>query len=228
MGAAISAVAAEQEIAVAAVDVGEDAQPHLADCEAVIDFSHHSATAPLVEAAAALGKPVVVGTTGHTEEERQRILAAQQKIPLVWAGNYSIGVNLLFHLTERAARVLPPHYQPEVVEAHHRHKIDAPSGTANDLVENIRKGRDAALPVRYGREGHTGARPDDEIGVHALRGGEIVGEHTVYFIAGGERIELTHRASDRRIFAEGAVHAARWATGQKPGLYNMQDVLGLR
>lgn len=212
----------------AAIDVGDDPAPLLERAEVAIDFSHHTATAGLAALAARLGKPLVVGTTGHSPDERAAILACTDRIPLVWSGNYSIGVNLLFYLTEAAARVLPTTaYAAEIVELHHRHKIDAPSGTAVHLLEALQKARPLeSNKVRHGRSGITGARPDDEVAVHAVRGGDVVGEHTVYFFGEGERVELTHRATNRAIFADGALAAARWVIGQPPGLYTMREVLG--
>lgn len=230
MGVAIQAVAAESNAVIAAaVDLGEDAEAHIDACDAVIDFSFHTATLPLIEIAARHGKPVVIGTTGHDEEERKAITAYAGQLPIVWAGNYSVGVNLLFYLTGKAATILGAQYHPEVTEMHHRHKKDAPSGTAERLVEVILGARGLTPDqVQHGRQGITGERPDAEVGVHALRGGDVVGEHTVYFAGPGERIELTHRATDRKIFAQGAIRAAHWVLGKKPGLYNMEDVLGLR
>lgn len=229
MGQTLLAMAADEEaIVVAQKDQGDPLDTGLEEARAAIDFSHHAATADLVESCAARCIPVVIGTTGHSEPERQRILACTDRIPIVWAGNYSVGVNLLFHLTETAARVLGDRYQPEITEIHHRHKKDAPSGTAINLAEAIEAAPGFAGARRvHGREGDTGERGNDEIGLHALRGGEVVGEHTVFFFGEHDRIELTHRAGDRRIFASGAYRAARWATGQQPGLYNMRDVLGL-
>jgi 4-hydroxy-tetrahydrodipicolinate reductase len=218
----------ENATVVARKDQGDVLSEGLDACTAAIDFSFHSATAELAEACAGRGIALVIGTTGHTEEERQRILACTEKIPVVWAGNYSIGVNLLFHLTETAARVLGDRYQPEIMEIHHQHKVDAPSGTAINLAEALEASPAFDKENRiYGREGETGARPNEQLGIHALRGGEVVGEHTVFYFGPYDRIELTHRASDRRIFASGAYRAARWATAQKPGLYSMRDVLGL-
>jgi 4-hydroxy-tetrahydrodipicolinate reductase len=212
-----------------AIDEGDDPAAVIADCDVVIDFSFHAATAPLVALAAAAGKPVVIGTTGHSEEDRRQILAHAGHIPIVWAGNYSVGVNLLFHLTQQAAKVLGEDYQAEVLEMHHCHKKDAPSGTALDLVASIKSAADFGdSPVVNGREGLTGERPNNEIGVHAIRGGEIIGEHTVYFMSPNDRIELTHRASDRGIFARGALRAAGWVPGKPAALYNMRDVLGLQ
>ncbi|MFW5883588.1 MAG: 4-hydroxy-tetrahydrodipicolinate reductase [Verrucomicrobiota bacterium] len=231
MGQAIQAVAAEQgcEIAVA-LDVGDAplADWRAAGIEAVIDFSHHDATVPLLEQAVAAGVACVIGTTGHTEAERARIEALARETAVVFAGNYSLGVNLLIYLTEIAARALDSSFQPEILEAHHRHKKDAPSGTAEHLIEAVREARALSREaLRHGREGMAGPRPEQEIGVHAIRGGDIVGEHTVLFAGEGERVELTHRATDRAIFARGALTAAKWATSQKPGLYTMREVLQL-
>lgn len=230
MGQTLLGLAASENATVAAEkDQGDCLTEGLDACKAVIDFSFHSATVELVEACAERDIPIVIGTTGHTEEEKARILACTDRIPIVWAGNYSIGVNLLFHLTETAARVLGDRYQPEIMEIHHQHKKDAPSGTAIDLAAALEAAPAFGEGKRvYGREGETGARPNDQIGVHALRGGEVIGEHTVFYFGEHDRIELTHRASDRRIFASGAYRAAHWAASQKPGLYNMRDVLGLK
>ncbi|MGF1449344.1 MAG: 4-hydroxy-tetrahydrodipicolinate reductase [Opitutales bacterium] len=213
---------------IAALDQGDALAKHLEGCDVAVDFSHHTATAPLGEAAARLGKAVVIGTTGHDAEERERIDVCTQSIPIVWAGNYSIGVNLLLFLVEKAAGTLSEAYEPEVFEMHHRHKVDAPSGTAENLIQTILQARGwSEDTVQHGRSGITGERPARQLGVHALRGGEIVGEHTVFFTGEGERLELTHRAYDRQIFAQGALAAALWVTGKPAGLYAMRDVLGL-
>lgn len=229
MGQAIrEAAPAYQANIVHAIDAG-DPVPPLKDVDVVIDFSVHSATPGIVKLAAEAGKPVVIGTTGHTESERASILEHVRQIPIVWAGNYSIGVNLLFYLTAKAARILGQGYDPEIVEMHHRHKVDAPSGTAERLLEVVREARKLSVEqVKHGRHGLVGARPADEIGMHALRGGDVVGDHTVIFAGDGERFELTHKASNRKIFAQGALHAARWVLGQSAGLYRMEDVLGLK
>ncbi|MEO0726928.1 MAG: 4-hydroxy-tetrahydrodipicolinate reductase, partial [Bacteroidota bacterium] len=196
---------------------------------AVASCELKSITTSAASMAAQHKTPLVIGTTGHDDAERVAILAYQEHLPIVWAGNFSLGVNLLFFLAERVAATLPISYHPEIVEMHHRMKKDAPSGTAENLVEAILRGRSwSADTVKYGRSGITGERPDEEIGVHALRGGEVVGEHSVHFAGPGERLELKHQATDRRIFAEGALVAASWLLDQKPGLYNMQDVLGLK
>lgn len=229
MGQAIARAAAESGAEIAfALDAGDDPSRCIDAADVVVDFSFHSATLPLAELAARHGKPIVIGTTGHTPQEKAAILALAKETPMVFAGNYSVGVNLLYFLVERAATILGPEYNPEVVEMHHNQKKDAPSGTAERIVEVIREARDLSKDkVKNGRSGLTGARPADEIGVHALRGGDVVGDHTVIFAGPGERIELAHKASDRGIFARGAVRAAQWIVGKKPGLYEMKDVLGL-
>lgn len=198
------------------------------EADVVIDFSFHSATLPLLRAAQDARVPVVIGTTGHTEAELAAIREAADVIPLTLAGNYSIGVNLLQHLTREAARLLPHSYVPEITEIHHRHKKDAPSGTALNLAEAVEGERDYPHGARiFGRQGDLGERPTNQLAIHALRGGEVVGEHTVFFFGDSDRIELTHRASDRGIFARGAYQAAHWLVRQDPGLYSMRDVLGL-
>lgn len=230
MGLAITDAAASMgAVITAGLDSGDDAAKHIAGCDVAIDFSHHTATLPLAKLCNANRRPLVIGTTGHNAEERAAILAATKDIPVVWAGNYSVGVNVLNYLVRLAASKLDESFAIELVEMHHRHKKDAPSGTASDLLNILKKARgldDSSL--RHGREGITGARTANEIGVHALRGGDVIGDHTVIFAGEGERVELTHKASNRAIFANGSVRAAQWAASQKPGLYSMEDVLGLR
>ncbi len=230
MGQAVAATASELGITVsAAVDVGDDVATGLSKSDVVVDFSSHTATRAMLELAVAQRKPVVLGTTGHSVAEKKDLLALAAKVPCVWAGNFSVGVNLLFALTRRAAAVLGSDYDTEVVEMHHRFKKDAPSGTAARLLEIILEERKLdTKALRHGREGITGERQPTEVGIHALRGGDVVGDHTVMFAALGERLELTHKAGDRGIFARGALRAAQWAVGQKPGVYDMQDVLGLK
>ncbi|PAW68142.1 MAG: 4-hydroxy-tetrahydrodipicolinate reductase [Opitutia bacterium Tous-C1TDCM] len=230
MGQAVAAAAKEMNLTVSgAVDAGDDLGAALAGCDVVVDFSSHAATAALLESAVARGKPVVLGTTGHGADEKKRLLLLAGRVPCVWAGNFSVGVNLLFALTRRASAVLGSDYDAEVVEMHHRFKKDAPSGTAARLLEIILEERKlGAEALRHGREGITGERTPTEVGIHALRGGDVVGDHTVMFAALGERLELTHKASDRGIFARGALRAACWVVGQPPGVYDMQDVLGLK
>jgi len=214
---------------VATLDQGDDLAAGISAADVVIDFSFHAVTAEVIRLCAANNKALVIGTTGHSAEEKKHLLAAASKIRCVWSGNYSVGVNLLFALTRRAASVLGSDYDAEVVEMHHRFKKDAPSGTAARLLEIILDERKLdASALRHGREGITGERTSTEVGIHSLRGGDVVGDHTVMFAALGERLELTHKASDRGIFARGAVRAALWIAGKNPGVYDMQDVLGLK
>lgn len=229
MGKTVRRVASELGVRIVAeIDVGDNAAERMAACDVAMDFSVHTATLPLVEMAETHDKPVVIGTTGHTVEERVAIAAVTERIPIVWAGNFSIGVNLLLHLTETAASILDPSYEAEIIDLHHNQKVDAPSGTAEALIEVIRKARGLDVDsIRFGRKGVGGVRRQDEIGIHSLRGGDIVGDHTVLFAGNGERIELIHRASDRSNFAQGAIQAVRWVLNRAPGLYSMRDVLDL-
>lgn len=194
--------------------------------EGVIDFSYHTAVPPAIEKAAEQGIAYVIGTTGLTSEEQSRVDAAAKKIPVVQSGNYSLGVNLLLELVKNAAKVLDPEYDIEVVEMHHRHKKDAPSGTALMLARAAADGRGKSDDFLYGRKGDIGERPVGEIAVHALRGGSVIGDHTVMFAGELERVELTHKAQDRAAFAAGALKAMAWAKSQKPGIYTMRAVLG--
>lgn len=230
MGQAIAGLAAGMDAVIStAIDAGDDPAAHLAGCDVIIDFSAHQATGQLLELAAKHRKPIVIGTTGHSADEKKHLRALAAKVPCVWAGNFSVGVNLLFALTRRATAVLGADYDTEVIEMHHRFKKDAPSGTAARLLEIILEERKLnANALRHGRSGITGERQPAEVGVHALRGGDVVGDHTVLFAGLGERIELTHKASDRGIFARGAIRAAQWVVAQPPGVYDMQDVLGLK
>lgn len=214
---------------VGTVDLEDDVNPVIKAADVVIDFSFHSATRAIAEKAAAEGTPIVIGTTGHSEADIKAIRALSNTIPMVWASNYSTGVNTLFWLTRKATEILGEGFDLEVIEMHHRHKQDAPSGTATTLSEILADVRDLQIKeaIRHGREGIVGARTQDEIGMHSLRGGDVVGDHTVVYATQGERLELTHKASSRDTFANGALRAAKWATTQDPGLYSMQDVLGL-
>lgn len=230
MGQAVAeaAVEAGHEV-VAKVDEGDDLLAGIEKSDAVIDFSFHTVTESVFTAAAQLGKPVVCGTTGHSQEDREKLLKLAEKTATVWAGNFSIGVNLLCYLVEKAASILPADYNAEIVEMHHRLKKDAPSGTALMLAESVLGPRGLKHDdLRHGREGITGERTQREVGMHSLRGGDVVGDHTVIFSDIGERLELTHKASSRAIFARGAVRAAAWAVGKKPGIYGIREVLGLK
>ncbi|MET0340586.1 MAG: 4-hydroxy-tetrahydrodipicolinate reductase [Polyangiales bacterium] len=200
----------------------------LATADVVIDFSLPAATDALLEAVVRYGRPLVLATTGLSDAQWAEVDRAAQRIPLIAAGNYSTGVAVLNHLAAQASRLLPD-FDLEVVEMHHRNKIDAPSGTALSLVDAAARGRgvDGRAHANYGRKGVTGVRPKDEIGVVTLRGGDVIGDHTLVLAGGGERLELTHRATNRDLFARGALRAARWLAGKKPGRYGMNDVLGL-
>lgn len=227
----VSCAAEDPELTISAeVDEGDDFHAALANCDAAIDFTHAPTTAAVAEACAAAGKTLVIGTTGHTDEDRSRISACSKRIPIVFAPNFSIGVNTLFWLTKKAAEILGPGFDLEVVEMHHRLKKDSPSGTARRLAEILAEVRGLSYEkdVLHGRQGMVGQRTNAEIGMHAIRGGDVVGDHTVIFAAGGERLELTHKASSRETFAMGALRAAKWAVSKPAGLYDMQDVLGLR
>jgi len=199
-----------------------------ADC--LVDFTQPAATVAHVDACAAGGTAAVIGTTGFGPGEKARIDAAARRIPIVMAPNFAVGVNAVFKLAELAARILGEGYDVEIVEAHHRHKVDAPSGTALRLGEAVAAalGRDLAASAVHGRKGITGERDPRAIGFHAIRGGDIVGEHTVIFAGEGERVEVAVRSGSRMTYAVGALRAARWLQGKRPGLYDMFDVLGLK
>lgn len=196
--------------------------------QAIIDFTFHTTVIGNLKNAVAHGQAYVLGTTGLSDDEKAAVSAAAQKIPIVWAPNMSLGVNLLLELVRRSAAILGPDYDAEIVEMHHRLKKDAPSGTALGLAEALAEGRGVNLKdvACYGREGITGERPRGEIGIHALRGGSVVGDHTVMFVADEERVEITHKANSREAFATGAIRAAHWLQGRAPGIYNMRHVLG--
>ena len=226
MGQAIIDVAKSEGVEVVArIDLGD--QLLFADADVTIDFSHADTTASICEVAIKSKTPLVIGTTGHSAKQRDDIVAASKQIPVVLASNFSVGVNTLFALTENAAKILGDDFDLEIVEAHHRMKKDAPSGTAKTLAEILQRARQTKT-LRHGREGIVGERGKSEIGIHSVRGGDVVGDHTVIFAGQGERLELTHRASSRETFARGAIRAARWVIGKSPGLYDMRDVLGLR
>ncbi|MEW6111962.1 MAG: 4-hydroxy-tetrahydrodipicolinate reductase [Thermodesulfobacteriota bacterium] len=210
--------------------ISDKLKPVLAACDVLIEFSAPEPSLEHIKAAAGAGKAIVVGTTGFSEQQRKEIAQAGKKTRCLVAPNMSPGVNLLFNLAQRVASALGSEYDVEIIEAHHRMKKDAPSGTAVKLAEVISKalGRDYASVGVHGRKGLVGERTPQEIGVMAVRGGDIVGEHTVMFVTTGERLELVHRAHSRDALAKGAIQAALWLASQPNGLYDMQDVLGLK
>jgi len=215
--------------AASGVKVTDQLAAALQGAQALIDFTRPEATFGYLDACAAAGVPLVIGTTGFDDAGKTRIAAAAQRIPVVFAPNMSVGVNLLMKLAEITAQVLQDGYDIEIIEAHHRHKVDAPSGTALGLGQAVARAldRDLARCAVYGREGVTGERDPDTIGFATVRGGDIVGDHTLLFAGIGERVELTHKASSRATFALGALRAAKWLQGREPGLYDMRDVLNL-
>jgi 4-hydroxy-tetrahydrodipicolinate reductase len=230
MGHAIAAAAeAANAVIAAGLDQGDDLTKDIEAADVVVDFSHPGATGAIHSACLGAGKPIVIGTTGHSNAERAVILETSKSLPIVWSPNFSVGVNTLFWLTRKAAGMLGPDFDLEIVEMHHRQKKDAPSGTAKKLAEILCDVRNLnyEADVTHGREGMPGERPSAQIGVHSIRGGDVVGDHTVTFAGRGERLELTHHASSRETFATGALRASRWVVGKPPGLYGMADVLGL-
>jgi 4-hydroxy-tetrahydrodipicolinate reductase len=196
--------------------------------DVLIDFTHPSVTLKNLEVCRQAGKAMVIGTTGFSPQEKQLLADAGKQIPIVFAANFSVGVNLCLKLLDTAARVLGDEVDIEIIEAHHRHKVDAPSGTALRMGEVVANalGRDLQKVAVYGREGQAGARARETIGFATVRAGDVVGDHTVLFAADGERVEITHKASSRMTFAKGAVRSALWLQQRQPGLYDMQDVLG--
>ena len=192
---------------VAQCDLGDSIDAAFRDCDVAIDFSNASSIEEVCRAALQHRKALVIGTTGHSPEQRKLIEKAAGSLPIVFASNFSVGVNALFALTRRAAEILSSEFAPKITETHHKMKKDAPSGTAKTLGEILKEAR--------------------EIPIESIREGEVVGEHTVTFVGPGERLELTHRAGSREIFARGALRAAEWVVGKPPGLYSMQDVLGI-
>lgn len=210
------------------VTVTDDVQS-AAQADVVIDFTFHDAVPDNTAFAAEHGSAVVIGTTGLSDDEAAHVQNAASRIPIVWAPNMSLGVNVLLTLVEQAAAALGIEYDAEIAETHHRRKKDAPSGTALELARRVARGRSQELDevACYGREGLVGERPPGEIGIHALRVGDVVGDHTVTLGNESERVEFTHRASSRDAFAHGALRAAQWVAGRDPGMYDMTDVLGL-
>ncbi|ANJ66538.1 4-hydroxy-tetrahydrodipicolinate reductase [Halothiobacillus diazotrophicus] len=210
--------------------VRDDLSSACADFDVLIDFTSIEATLNNLAVCREAGRAMVIGTTGFSPEQKALLQDAARDVPIVFAPNMSIGVNVLQRVLAQTAALLGEGYDVEIIEAHHRHKVDAPSGTALRLGEVVAKayGRDLSEVAIYGREGHTGARDAQTIGFSTIRGGDVVGDHTVLFAGIGERIELTHKASSRMTFAQGAVRAARWLMDQRPGMYDMTDVLGLK
>ncbi len=196
---------------VAECDLGDSIEAAMQNCDVIVDFSHAGAIDEICRAASQHGKSLVIGTTGHSQEQRRIIEKAAESLPIVFASNFSIGVNVLFWLTRKAAELLGRDFSPEIIETHHKMKKDAPSGTAKTLADVLK----------------TVQKIQSEIPIQSIREGEVVGEHTVIFSGPGERVKLTHRAANREIFARGALRATKWIMGKPAGLYSMQDVLGL-
>lgn len=211
------------------VKIVSDPAAAIGNAEVLIDFTVPAATVDHARLCSTKGVAMVIGTTGLNPEQSKAVHEAAKAVPILWAANMAVGVNVLLALVEKTAAMLDPAYDIEVLEMHHRHKIDAPSGTALALGRAAAAGRKVELEKvwRKSRDGHTGARPTGEIGFATLRGGEEVGVHTVFFAAAGERLELSHRAFSREGYASGAVRGALWLKGKKAGLYGMKDVLGL-
>ena len=226
IGADVGELVAQGKIG---VTLAGDLKAVLDQFDVLIDFTHPTVTLNNLAICRQAGKAMVIGTTGFSAEEKLQLEAAAKEIPIVFAANYSVGVNLCLKLLDTAARVLADEVDIEIIEAHHRHKVDAPSGTALRMGEVVASalGRDLQKVAVYGREGQTGARERETIGFATVRAGDVVGDHTVLFAAEGERVEITHKASSRMTFAKGAVRAAQWLQNQPAGLYDMQDVLGL-
>lgn len=223
--AIIEAAQADRDLTLAAtLDIGDALAP-IAQADVLIDFTRPEGTLQHLEHC----KAAVIGTTGFSESQLKTIREKARRIPIVLSPNFAIGVNVVFRLAETAARALGDAYDVEIVEAHHRHKVDAPSGTALKLGEVIAKSLNRSSEVFiHGRKGDTGERPVKQIGFHAIRGGDIVGEHTVIFAGSGERVEVTVRSQSRMTYAAGALRAAKWLQGRPAGLYDMSDVLGMK
>ncbi len=211
------------------IPVGDTVETLMREADVIIEFTEPAATAEHVRIAAGIGTPIVIGTTGLSREESAAVLDASRQIPIVWAPNMSLGVTLLLDVIEEVARRLGPEWDIEILEMHHRGKVDAPSGTALALARAAAKGRGVSFEevAKRGRDGITGPRREGEIGLAALRGGDAVGDHHVLFAAQGERLEFIHRATSRAIYAKGAVRAALWVVGRAAGLYSLKEVLGL-
>ena len=200
----------DPEIQIAAqCDLGDAIEPAMKNCDVAIDFSQAESIDEICRAASQYGKALVIGTTGHSQQQRKTIESSAQEVPIVLASNFSVGVNVLFWLTQKAAELLSSDFKPEIVETHHKMKKDAPSGTAKTLAEILKAVRNSEIPIQ------------------SIREGDVVGEHTIIFNGPGESVELRHHAANRGIFAAGALRAAKWIINKPPGLYTMQDVLGL-
>ena len=225
LGEDVGSVVGQAAVGVA---VGYAIDPSAEPFEVLIDFTQPEATLAALELCRSNRKAMVIGTTGFSPKQRDLIAEAAKDIPICTAANFSIGVNVVLSLLGDAARLLGSRYDVEVVEAHHRHKTDAPSGTALAMGEEVARalGRSLKECAVYGREGQTGARTREAIGFATVRGGDVIGDHTVMFLGEGERVEISHKATSRLNFAQGALRAAAWLAGRKPGLYTMQDVLG--
>lgn len=242
-GAELSAAIERPESSLLGADAGElagvghlgvaivgDIKDAINDFDVLIDFTAPAATVVNAKACAAAGKKIVIGTTGCSEQDLESIHAAAQQTAVCMASNFSTGVNATFKLLTMAAQILGHDYDVEIIEAHHRHKVDAPSGTALSMGEAVANGLGQSLKdvAIFAREGQVGPRTKDEIAFATIRGGDVVGDHTVMFLADGERVEITHKASSRMSFARGAVRAAQWLVDQEQGMFDMQDVLGLK
>lgn len=224
----VGALCAPSEVGAVVEGVKAVADPvtGIENAEVVVDFSHPSAVAPLARACRARAIPLVTGTTNLDDDAKRALEELSKTAPVLWAPNMSLGVQLLADLVEQAVRRTGIAFDVEILEAHHGKKIDAPSGTAKRLVEAVRTGLDGGMPTVHGREGEVGARKKGEIGVHAIRGGDVIGDHTVMLLGQGERIELTHRATSRELFAHGALRAAKFVIGKPPARYSIKDLLG--
>jgi 4-hydroxy-tetrahydrodipicolinate reductase len=216
--------------AAAGVKIGSDIAAAIGAADVLIDFTRPEGTMKHLDACLKQSRAMVIGTTGLSDAEKKKISEAAKKIPIVMSPNFAVGVNVLFRLVETAARALGKDYDVEIIEAHHKHKVDAPSGTALKLGELVASAlkTDLSAAATHGRHGDTGERPAKQIGFHAIRGGDVVGEHTVLFLGTGERLELAIRSQSRMTYADGAVRAAKWLPGRPAGLYDMFDVLGLK
>lgn len=229
--ALIECVGADRQLRLTGTfDLDDNVAAAIADGDVLIDFTRPEGTLTHIAQCLKLGKAMVIGTTGFDEHGRKEIAAAARKIPIVLSPNFAVGVNAVFKLADTAAKILGDDFDVEIVEAHHHHKVDSPSGTAlriGEIVASALK-RNLKKEAKHGREGDVGARPAKQIGFHAIRGGDIVGEHTVIFAGTGERVEITVRSQSRMTYALGALRAAKFLRGKQPGLYGMDDVLGLK